>query len=297
MSNYPSGTPSADFTRSNITGSPAMSPSTVCAGIKDSHSAINERTMQSSVGYEISLLQNFVNYTYLAREATPILSGYITNLISTSGNMTELVSTTATITSGNITEIMSTSGNFTDLTATNMTLTNIDFSENTTFELSNSWTSGPYSYIETNDMAASGMHLYYENLTTHSSHTLNLEPNEILFGNQNGALLLIDDNHITAENDMDISTGKDMIIESGDDLTITAVDELSITAAEMVITTTATTGSIDITSSHLFTINSDSTITLNPSNGGLIIKNLPISGQGLPTNYVYVDSNGFLKII
>ena len=53
MSNYPAGTPSPDFTKSGIIASTPMNPATVCAGIIDNHSAVNENTMRNSVGYEI----------------------------------------------------------------------------------------------------------------------------------------------------------------------------------------------------------------------------------------------------
>jgi len=82
MSNYPAGTPSIDFSKTSITTESSMSPATVCAGIIDNYSAVNEITMRNSVGYEISLLQNFVNATYLGREATPVKSGYLTNTYS-----------------------------------------------------------------------------------------------------------------------------------------------------------------------------------------------------------------------
>ena len=94
MSNYPAGAPSSDFTKNSIISSRDMSPSTVCAGIVDNHSAINEKTMRASVGYEISLLQNFANFTYLAREDTPILSGFISNLYSDYINVSDTLDLT-----------------------------------------------------------------------------------------------------------------------------------------------------------------------------------------------------------
>lgn len=75
---YPLGNPSSDFTSGIYTSD--FSPAIVCGAIIDNHTPINNVGMKNSVGYHLSLVENFVNTTYLGRVNTPVGTAYITNL-------------------------------------------------------------------------------------------------------------------------------------------------------------------------------------------------------------------------
>lgn len=85
---YPEGTPSSgvyDVFKNN-----SFTPDDVVKAIRDNHTPVNRMNMLISLGYQVSLVQNFVNSRYLARSATPvqesfITSGYFDNVLCLSG--------------------------------------------------------------------------------------------------------------------------------------------------------------------------------------------------------------------
>lgn len=74
MSTYPIGTPSTGVY--DIFAGNSFTPSDVVGGIIDNHSPVNRTTMLNSLGYQVSLIQNFVNATKLARNSYPITDAY-----------------------------------------------------------------------------------------------------------------------------------------------------------------------------------------------------------------------------
>ena len=84
MSTYPYGT--ADTGVFNIFQT-NFSPDDVVRGIRDNYTPINRTSLMNSLGYQVGLLQNFVNSTYIGRSTTPISSGYITNLMGSNINL------------------------------------------------------------------------------------------------------------------------------------------------------------------------------------------------------------------
>lgn len=87
---YPQGTPSSGvydvFTDNSFT------PDDVVKAIRDNHSPVNRTTMLVSLGYQVSLIQNFVNARYLGRSALPVKEGFITsgyfdNVLCLSGSL------------------------------------------------------------------------------------------------------------------------------------------------------------------------------------------------------------------
>jgi len=76
---YPVGNPSVDFKQASLNASD-FNPIRITEGIQDNYSAINNATMTLTHGHQISVVQNFVNETFLGRNAHPVLSGFITNL-------------------------------------------------------------------------------------------------------------------------------------------------------------------------------------------------------------------------
>jgi hypothetical protein len=89
MSTYPYGTANPtgvfDIFQTNF------SPDDVIRGIRDNYSPVNRTTLLNSVGYQIGLVQNFVNSSYLGRPNIPVQSGYIDtlngNIVTLSGNI------------------------------------------------------------------------------------------------------------------------------------------------------------------------------------------------------------------
>lgn len=87
---YPQGTPSSgvyDVFKDN-----SFTPNDVVKAIRDNHSPVNRTTMLVSLGYQVSLIQNFVNARYLGRESLPVQEGYITsgyfdNVLCLSGSL------------------------------------------------------------------------------------------------------------------------------------------------------------------------------------------------------------------
>ena len=77
---YPNDAPALSM--SDIWTSGNYTPEDVVSYIIDDYRPINKNSMRNSLGYQVSLLQNYVNSTYLGRATTPIASGYISNLTS-----------------------------------------------------------------------------------------------------------------------------------------------------------------------------------------------------------------------
>lgn len=75
MSTYPNGTPSPAIT-GLYQSSGDFTPEDIVGGIVDNHSPINKATMRRSIGREISQIENWVNKTYLGREADPCETGW-----------------------------------------------------------------------------------------------------------------------------------------------------------------------------------------------------------------------------
>ena len=107
---YPYGIPSSGFISLPDLNSSAFSPNNVTANISDNHSPVNKRTMVNSHGYQISLLQNFVNKQYLGRENDPVISGFIETLTSNTANITNFIVDSITASSINAVDIVVESG-------------------------------------------------------------------------------------------------------------------------------------------------------------------------------------------
>jgi len=192
---YPEGTPSTGFDDS--INQSTFSPANITAGIRDNYSAVNNATMRNTHGKHISLLENFVNSTYLGRSTVPVLSGFITNLTSTTidnsdviytkylgsssryvnsiyattGNITTLNSTT-----GNITTINSTTGNITTINSTTINNSNYIYSKyiGSTSNFVNT------AYITTLNSASNyGTNIYYTNIYASIVDTTTLFANTI----------------------------------------------------------------------------------------------------------------------
>lgn len=75
---YPQGSASVDMT-SGIYGSD-FSPDTVVGGLINNRTALNKAGFRNSLGYQISLVQNFVNEEFLGRYSNSITSGFLENI-------------------------------------------------------------------------------------------------------------------------------------------------------------------------------------------------------------------------
>lgn len=75
MAIYPNGTAASGvydiFQGTNFT------PNDVVRGIRDNYSPVNRTTMLNSLGYQVGLIQNFVNASYLGRQDVPVQNGYL----------------------------------------------------------------------------------------------------------------------------------------------------------------------------------------------------------------------------
>ena len=85
MAIYPNGQASSGVY--DIFHGTSFSPNDVVRGIKDNYSPINRTTMLNSLGYQVGLIQNFVNSSYLGRPEVPVQNAYISNAWS-SGQFT-----------------------------------------------------------------------------------------------------------------------------------------------------------------------------------------------------------------
>lgn len=74
MSIYPNGIASTGVY--NIFQGTNFSPNDVVRAIRDNYSPVNRTTMLNSLGYQIGLIQNFVNSSYLGRPDVPVQNGY-----------------------------------------------------------------------------------------------------------------------------------------------------------------------------------------------------------------------------
>lgn len=74
---YPYDLPAESMNQ--VWNSGAYTPEDIVSYIRDTYTPVNKTSMRNSLGYEVSLLQNFVNSHYLGRADTPVLSGFITN--------------------------------------------------------------------------------------------------------------------------------------------------------------------------------------------------------------------------
>jgi len=79
---YPQGSASDNFASTLYTSD--FSPAIVCGGIIDDYTPVSNIGMKNSVGYQVSLVQNFVNQQYLGRSAYRISEGWV-NTLYTSG--------------------------------------------------------------------------------------------------------------------------------------------------------------------------------------------------------------------
>lgn len=69
-------------TMDSIWNSGSYTPEDMVVYIRDNYTPVNKTSMRNSVGYQISLVQNFVNEQMLGREELPVQTGYIYNLRS-----------------------------------------------------------------------------------------------------------------------------------------------------------------------------------------------------------------------
>lgn len=79
----------------NVWNSGSYTPEDVVVYIRDNYTPVNKTSMRNSVGYQLSLVQNFVNEHYLGRSNLPVHSGYI-DYIYSSGIETDLISLIST---------------------------------------------------------------------------------------------------------------------------------------------------------------------------------------------------------
>lgn len=91
MSIYPNGIASTGVY--DIFQGTNFSPSDVVRAIRDNYSPVNRTTMLNSLGYQVGLIQNFVNASYLGRPDVPVqnaymVSGWAEDFISLSGTLT-----------------------------------------------------------------------------------------------------------------------------------------------------------------------------------------------------------------
>lgn len=91
MAIYPYGTPASGVYDIFQT---SFSPNDVVRAIRDNYSPVNRTTMLNSLGYQVGLLQNYINATYMGRRTVPVenafmTSGWCEDLISYSGTLTE----------------------------------------------------------------------------------------------------------------------------------------------------------------------------------------------------------------
>lgn len=79
---YPNtNNPSPDFTSGIYTSD--ISPDAAVAAIIDNYTPVNKDGMRHSVGYQLSLVQNFVNKKYLGRHNHPVTNAFITTASGT----------------------------------------------------------------------------------------------------------------------------------------------------------------------------------------------------------------------
>lgn len=79
---YPYNAPAESM--SSIWNSGAYTPEEMVRYIIDDFTPINKNSMRNSVGYQLSLVQNYVNRHYLGRKDLPVNTGYISELVSPS---------------------------------------------------------------------------------------------------------------------------------------------------------------------------------------------------------------------
>jgi hypothetical protein len=72
---YPFDYPSESM--STVWNSGQYTPEDVVVYIRDNYTPINKTAMRNSLGYQVSLVQNYVNSHYLGRDTLPIDSGFI----------------------------------------------------------------------------------------------------------------------------------------------------------------------------------------------------------------------------
>lgn len=77
MPTYPLGTPSSGIY--DIFEGTSFTPSDVVKAIRDNQSPVNRTTMLNSLGYQVGLIQNYVNATYLGREEYPVGDSWVTS--------------------------------------------------------------------------------------------------------------------------------------------------------------------------------------------------------------------------
>lgn len=74
---YPNtSSPSPDFSASGIYQSD-IGPEAAVGGIIDNYTPVNKAGMKNSIGYQLSLIQNFVNKSYLGRGQHPVNKAYM----------------------------------------------------------------------------------------------------------------------------------------------------------------------------------------------------------------------------
>lgn len=83
---YPYSTPSMSM--DTIWTSGQYTPENVVTYIRDDQTPINKNSMRNSLGYQLSLVQNFVNSHFLGRSEVPVNSGYLSNIYVTDGTIT-----------------------------------------------------------------------------------------------------------------------------------------------------------------------------------------------------------------
>lgn len=92
---YPVGNPPSGLF--NIWSSGSFTPEQVVSAIRDTTTPVNKASLVNSVGQQVSLIQNFVNTSYLGRYNYPIASGWINNLYS-SGILADNINVSGSIT-------------------------------------------------------------------------------------------------------------------------------------------------------------------------------------------------------
>jgi hypothetical protein len=90
---YPNDNPSLSMATCWQSGS--YKPDDVVRCIRDNYTPVNKNSMRNSIGYEVSLVQNYVNSKMLGRSDLTIESGYIDDITSKSGFYSNYIETSA----------------------------------------------------------------------------------------------------------------------------------------------------------------------------------------------------------
>ena len=75
---YPYGTPGSGVT--NVTTGTAFTSLANLRVVRDNYTSVDKFSLVRSLGFQLALVQNFVNRTYIGRLDVPVISGYFSNI-------------------------------------------------------------------------------------------------------------------------------------------------------------------------------------------------------------------------